>query len=107
MGMVCLDAACGGGDVSLDLAGRVGPGGKVVGWDIDETKLGLARREAEEKGLGNLDFQLADIGHSESERGSSTPFTQGSCSPISRTQVGALARMEGRRDPGESRLSRT
>jgi SAM-dependent methyltransferase len=67
-GMACLDVGCGGGDVTLELARRVGPEGRVVGWDIDETKLGLARREAEEQGLGNVDFRLSDIGHSEAER---------------------------------------
>jgi SAM-dependent methyltransferase len=64
-GLACLDVGCGGGDVTLDLAHLVGPEGRVVGWDIDETKLGLARREVEEKGLGNVNFRLSDIGQSE------------------------------------------
>jgi ubiquinone/menaquinone biosynthesis C-methylase UbiE len=63
--MVCLDVGCGGGDVALDLADLVGPEGRVVGWDIDETKLGLARSEATEKGFGNVEFRLSDIGQSE------------------------------------------
>ena len=67
-GMACLDVGCGGGDVTFDLARRVGPGGSVVGWDIDETKLGLARREAEEQGLDNVEFRLSDIGDGEAER---------------------------------------
>jgi SAM-dependent methyltransferase len=67
-GMACLDVGCGGDDVTFDLARRVGPGGSVVGWDIDETKLGLARREAEEQGLGNVDFRLSDMGHGEADR---------------------------------------
>jgi len=66
-GMACLDVGCGGGDVTLDLARRVGPEGRVVGWDIDETKLGLARREAEEQGLGNVNFRLSDISHGEAD----------------------------------------
>lgn len=64
-GMVCLDAGCGGGDVTLDLAGLVGPEGRVVGYDIDETKLDLARREAEEKGFRNVEYRLSDIRLSE------------------------------------------
>ena len=40
-GMVCLDIGCGGGDVTLELARRVGPRGRVVGADIDETTLAL------------------------------------------------------------------
>ena len=63
--MACLDVGCGGGDVTLDLAGLVGPEGRIVGWDIDETKLELARREAEEKGFGNVEYRLADIRESE------------------------------------------
>ena len=37
-GMTCLDAGCGGGDVTLELARRVGPDGKVLGIDMDATK---------------------------------------------------------------------
>src|SRR5262245_27552439 len=38
-GMTCLDVGCGGGDVAFDLARATGAGGKVVGIDIDRTKL--------------------------------------------------------------------
>jgi demethylmenaquinone methyltransferase / 2-methoxy-6-polyprenyl-1,4-benzoquinol methylase len=41
-----LDVACGTGDLSLELAGRVGPGGEVVGCDFSEQMLELARRKA-------------------------------------------------------------
>jgi SAM-dependent methyltransferase len=63
--MTCLDVGCGGGDVTLDLACLVGHEGRVVGWDVDEIKLELARREAEEKGFGNVEYRLSDIGRSE------------------------------------------
>jgi SAM-dependent methyltransferase len=63
--MACLDVGCGGGDVTLDLARLVGPEGRIVGCDIDETKLDLARREAEEKGFGNVEYRLADIRQSQ------------------------------------------
>src|SRR5215207_4252926 len=53
-GLNCLDAGCGGGDVTLELARRVAPGGRVVGVDIDETTLELARREAAELGFHAL-----------------------------------------------------
>ncbi len=59
--MDCLEAGCGGGDVAFDLARMVGPSGTVVGIDIDETKLELARREAAEQQLGNLEFRREDI----------------------------------------------
>ena len=45
-GMACLEIGCGGGDVAFDMARMVGPAGRVVGTDIDETELELGRREA-------------------------------------------------------------
>jgi ubiquinone/menaquinone biosynthesis C-methylase UbiE len=60
-GQVCLDVGCGGGDVSLELARRVAPTGKVIGVDIDELKLDLARKEAAAGGVHNLEFQACDI----------------------------------------------
>src|SRR5688572_1143214 len=60
-GMTCLDAGCGGGDVARELARLVGPSGRVVGIDIDETKLDLARGEAAAEGLTNVEFRQADV----------------------------------------------
>ena len=40
-----LDVATGTGDLAIELAGRVGPGGRVVGLDFSESMLALARRE--------------------------------------------------------------
>ena len=54
LGMRCLDVGCGGGDVALELARRVGPGGRVVGVDIDDAKLELGRHEASAAGLANI-----------------------------------------------------
>src|SRR4030095_12517650 len=45
-GIKCLEIGCGSGDMSLELARRVGAGGQVLGVDIDLTKIELARREA-------------------------------------------------------------
>jgi ubiquinone/menaquinone biosynthesis C-methylase UbiE len=59
-GMACLDIGCGGGDVAFDMAAMVAPGGLVVGTDIDDTKLELARAEAAGLGLSNLQFLHAD-----------------------------------------------
>jgi SAM-dependent methyltransferase len=66
-GMNCLEIGCGSGDVAFDLAQMVGPEGRVVATDIDEIKLQLARREAEEHRLANLEFRLADISEEELE----------------------------------------
>jgi ubiquinone/menaquinone biosynthesis C-methylase UbiE len=60
-GMRCLDAGCGGGDVTLELAARVVPGGQVVGIDLDETKLGLARAEAARCGIDNVSYVWGDV----------------------------------------------
>lgn len=60
-GLRCLDAGCGGGDVTFELARRVGPHGSVLGIDIDEIKLNLAREEAAALGLHNVAFRQLDI----------------------------------------------
>jgi ubiquinone/menaquinone biosynthesis C-methylase UbiE len=54
----CLDVGCGGGDVTLALA-RLAPEGSVVGIDLDETKLGAAREEADAAGVRNVEFRTA------------------------------------------------
>jgi ubiquinone/menaquinone biosynthesis C-methylase UbiE len=60
-GGFCVDAACGGGDVSFQIAERVGPQGHVFGFDLDETKLAIARTEAKARGLYNATFRAADV----------------------------------------------
>jgi 2-polyprenyl-3-methyl-5-hydroxy-6-metoxy-1,4-benzoquinol methylase len=60
-GMICLEVGCGGGELAFDMARLVGPEGRVLGTDIDPTKLELARREAAAQHLANLEFRLADI----------------------------------------------
>jgi SAM-dependent methyltransferase len=60
-GLMCLDAGCGGGDVTVELARRVGPRGRATGVDIDESILCLARREAEEQGIRNVEFRMLDF----------------------------------------------
>jgi len=61
-GMRCLDVGCGGGDVAFDLARRIGANGRVVGVDRDMTKLDLARREAADLQIANVEFRCIDIG---------------------------------------------
>jgi SAM-dependent methyltransferase len=56
----CLDAGCGGGDVTIALA-QMAPAGTVTGIDLDESKLHIARAEAAELGLGNVSFQVANV----------------------------------------------
>lgn len=47
-GQAVLDVACGTGIVARTAAGRVGPGGLVVGLDLNESMLTVARRVAPE-----------------------------------------------------------
>ncbi|MBY8977553.1 methyltransferase domain-containing protein [Rhodobacteraceae bacterium NNCM2] len=59
-GMKCLDIGCGGGDVTVEIARVAGPGGLVVGCDLDAPQLDIARREAAALGLTNIRFEQAD-----------------------------------------------
>ena len=60
-GMTCLDAGCGGGDVAIDMAHMVSSAGRIVGTDVDDTKLDLARAEVAEAGLTNVEFRHSDL----------------------------------------------
>ena len=55
-----LDVCCGTGDLALELAGRVSPGGHVVGCDFSEPMLDLAREKAARRGAGAVRFEWAD-----------------------------------------------
>jgi arsenite methyltransferase len=60
-GEVVLDLGSGGGiDVFL-AAKKVGPSGKAIGVDMTEEMIKLARKNAEEIDLGNVEFRLGDI----------------------------------------------
>jgi hypothetical protein len=60
-GTSCLDIGSGGGDIALELARRAGPTGRVLGVDIDETVLELARQEAVAAGIANVEYRNADV----------------------------------------------
>lgn len=60
-GMSCLDLGCGGGELTLDLARRVGAGAIAVGIDMDEVKLDLARESALAQGVSNVEFRVANV----------------------------------------------
>jgi SAM-dependent methyltransferase len=97
--MACLDVGCGGGDVTLDLAELVGSDGSVIGWDIDEIKLGLARHEAEEKGVGNVEFSIFDIGQSEAASEFDLVYTRFLLTHL-RDPAGALSKIRQALRPG-------
>jgi demethylmenaquinone methyltransferase/2-methoxy-6-polyprenyl-1,4-benzoquinol methylase len=55
-----LDICCGTGDLTLELARRVSPGGNVVGCDFSEPMLDLAREKANRQGIDGVRFEWAD-----------------------------------------------
>jgi ubiquinone/menaquinone biosynthesis C-methylase UbiE len=60
-GMRCIDIGCGGGEVTMEIARLVAPVGSVVGVDMDEVKLALARQAAAARELGNVEFRALDV----------------------------------------------
>jgi demethylmenaquinone methyltransferase/2-methoxy-6-polyprenyl-1,4-benzoquinol methylase len=59
-GDAALDVCCGTGDMALELAGRVSPGGHVVGCDFSEPMLDLAREKASGCAAESVRFEWAD-----------------------------------------------
>jgi demethylmenaquinone methyltransferase/2-methoxy-6-polyprenyl-1,4-benzoquinol methylase len=59
-GEAALDVCCGTGDLALELSGRVGPKGSVVGCDFSERMLDAARSKAAGRGAANVRFEWAD-----------------------------------------------
>lgn len=58
--MHVLDCGCGPGGISVTLAALV-PQGRVVGIDVEDGQLDMGRREAEQREIGNVEFQHATI----------------------------------------------
>ena len=56
-----LDVCCRSGASALAAARRVGPTGRVVGVDLAENLLELARRKAAARGLANIEFRRGDL----------------------------------------------
>jgi demethylmenaquinone methyltransferase/2-methoxy-6-polyprenyl-1,4-benzoquinol methylase len=59
-GDAALDICCGTGDMTLELAKHVTPGGHVVGCDFSEPMLDLARDKAAARGTDGVRFEWAD-----------------------------------------------
>jgi ubiquinone/menaquinone biosynthesis C-methylase UbiE len=60
-GFTVIDAACGGGDVTLELAQRVGPSGRVFGLDLDADNLEAVEALARIQGMANITCMRADL----------------------------------------------
>jgi ubiquinone/menaquinone biosynthesis C-methylase UbiE len=58
-GDAVLDIGCGPGDDLLDMSGRVGPGGRLVGLDASEVMIVEARRRAKERGV-SVTFEVGE-----------------------------------------------
>lgn len=56
-----LDVCCGSGASAIPAAEAVGSGGFVLGVDLAENLLELARTKARQRGLKNLDFRAGDM----------------------------------------------
>lgn len=56
-----LDAGAGFGDTACMLADRVGPAGEVVAMDCCDAFLDHGRREARDRGIGNVSFVASDV----------------------------------------------
>ena len=55
-----LDVGCGNGALALEVAKGVGPDGAVVGLDLSEPMLGVARERARRAGVDNVTFEHGD-----------------------------------------------
>jgi len=55
-----LDVCCGTGDLAIELSGRVGPDGRVIGCDFSEPMLDLAREKTAAKHAAGVRFEWAD-----------------------------------------------
>jgi len=60
-GMSVLDVGSGVGDVAILAARMVAPGGRVVGIDLDESALQMARQRAAGEQLSNVQFHACDF----------------------------------------------
>jgi ubiquinone/menaquinone biosynthesis C-methylase UbiE len=56
-----LDVCCGSGASAIPAAEVVGPDGFVLGVDLAESLLELARTKAKNRGLGNVEFHAGDM----------------------------------------------
>jgi ubiquinone/menaquinone biosynthesis C-methylase UbiE len=61
LGSSVLDVCCGAGASAFPAAELVGPEGRVIGVDVAQALLELARAKAAQRRLGNIQFELGDL----------------------------------------------
>jgi SAM-dependent methyltransferase len=59
-GMRVVEVGCGSGNIACWVAEQVGPSGHVVAIDNSPGQIEQARAQAQTRGLGNIDFHVAD-----------------------------------------------
>lgn len=59
--MIVCDAGCGSGDMTVYLAQKVGPMGRVYAVDVSKDQLDVTQRKVQAAGLNNVEFIQADI----------------------------------------------
>ena len=60
-GARCLDVCCGSGGSAIPAAEKVAPNGSVLGVDLAERLLALARAKAARRGIENIEFRVGDM----------------------------------------------
>src|SRR5262245_48731194 len=59
-GQRAVEIGCGSGNIACWVAQQVGPSGSVIGIDISPDQIEVARRQAQQLNLRNIEFQVAD-----------------------------------------------
>lgn len=94
-----LDIGCGGGDVTQELARRVGPKGRVLGMDMDAVEIEIARKEAAALRIPNVEYRAGNILDDELGERFDTVYARFLLSHLAKPEQG-LARMISSLDPG-------
>ena len=99
-GQRVLDVGCGPGTLTVDLAGRVGPTGAVVGVDLSASVVQEATAHATSIGAGNVTFHVGDFRQLDLAEGSFDVVHAHQVLQHLRDPVGALAAMRRLTRPG-------